>query len=1778
MDPSSHSFYSASFDKLIRHWDALTGRQIASFESSHTRPILALSLHTSSLFSCSLDGNVCIFDTASRECVRILSAPSSSPSAPLSNTNGANSTSQHLPNELLAMAVGLNVVYAGARDGSVKIWNISSGKLVKVLGASKSASSPSSLSTMSIGSSIVNALGSLVSNGDDKHETGSSEDTVVQTAMSDETAVDPASSPGSSSPQVSSQSIPKQQGRNSPSSLVEAVVGPIQRRASNLVLAEQFVQSAGSIITKTLFGDAASPSSGVSPHASSPNSHNFSNSASAVRTICVGVVPGQIFVAGDDAIIYEWDVKSGTIVRKFDSHSAGILWLHVEKPQENGSGGRLYSASLDGCVRVFDLEGSTTSQFQPLPYPKGGHRAMLMSGSKISRRISMPVLSSSSYSPHASGIYAASNSNSNPNMHPLRLHTPSPPASPTPSPSKALYPYSSQLSADDQLQKQKQQLQQQQQDASTIATLRAQLERAHALLSTQSQLTHKLKSELTVTRSHIATVKSDLTARQAEVSHLRAAGLERQVKRLEQEARDSRDAALVALEYITRQGSSVGLEIEVEVMGVMRLLESPWTPLNPDGDGLIGVSAAKVVPRFWESDSEFDSDVDLDLDETEAWWRIVKEEDEEERKRIMSAREKQRQKQAQLQNARNEERELQNHKRSTVTFKMDAPPLDSSDMNDDSTTEEEEDSPRFPATTDASLGLIATQPQRRSKRSHRWSTMSLTRPVLAYHESFRKPVGMQSQSPDALTYSRSNSDSEKDTEDENDAPLLSALAKKKNHRASIGSFTEPPAKGGLLVWSKGFLERIPEDDAYLEGKEDVFLARVRNSTTSGLQNDGYSRRSSAIDMIAMQELESASDADDAHGDGRRDASRSLYTAYDSAQTWPVSPVIEDEDDAAGTFSKSNVLPYTIGAEQNVPQPENEGVLKWQQQQTQETISAALEDNEEFSSILWNPKRSSSIKIQASRKNSIPAEKVNAADAILWGGPVKSKSPIGSTTASQAQAQPIPTTLPLEPAEAILFSGPVKSGKLEIPPTVASTEDLMGDAESVMWTGSVKSKKSIRKNVGISKSVTEHEAKNDLDEQDEEMLDAESVVFKGKVKSKKATAKQAKSLAGSANAADEDDMMDAESVVFRGKIKSKKSTAKQAKSLAGSIGAEEDQDILDDAESVVFKGKVKSKKATAKQAKSLAGSIGNELDLDDAESIVFQGPVKSKKSTKEQARSVNDGSTFLAEDAEAIMYRGSVRSQNQPGKSNSLLQDAESIVSEDAESVIWQGSVKSKSKKARSVATAALSLGGGGEFDMSVPSIPLPFQANPDLDSILWSGAVKSENRKSVRSTKHILENDPYHAMVLSPEWQPQKMAIPETSGIDSESDKPKFQPVNSNFSSSAPAFSPGISKPLRPALKASNGEGTSGKSTSTLNEQSGFGDFAKVSDQNATTSPVASGKGVLRTSTRPGPSSASDTLPPQVATPAAAAPPSIVPANQVKPKSSWLFSPISSIMQAVADQFVAEPEATASSGGLAVANKEESEDEEVSQKLEAPEPLSSRPASSQKSFPDAIDVEDEANDEDDGRSSRSSSSSSNLYSVRRSKSFDARMLMSSDFEAPSNTRRHSFHAIENFQLFDDSPILDDAQSEMGSYSSSMDPKSSVFTAPASDEDERPLTPTRTTSSYQKLHHEVVSSNNRIKKRGSVSSSLHASPQQQQQLQSHRYTSANTTSGTFKRPSLRPTIEDDQDELLDEEAVTPAVDKLAAAFESALEAAIERPWSLVPKWLVIDDRQQTQGQA
>ncbi|KAJ3110759.1 hypothetical protein HK100_002919 [Physocladia obscura] len=294
-DAASGLVYTASFDKLVCVWDARAGRRVAALQG-HTRPVLALALSLAALASAGMDGFVRIWDTTSRVCLHVLQT---SPTAAI-------------PLNTLPMTTAATTT-------------------ISTSSASSNASSISDVLALSAG---LNAL-----------YVGSRDGSLQVWNLAARKCVSVLTLNQSTIKESSEAAeIPYTHPEPAETSTSSSIVDTIQRRASNLPGLTDILPSS---ISKTLFGDPASSSSVTAKR-----------KPSAVRTICIGSPnsPGQVFCAGDDGIIYEWDVKKGAVIREIDCSADGIgigvLWIQFVPDQEAE---RLFVVTLDGCVRAFDL-------------------------------------------------------------------------------------------------------------------------------------------------------------------------------------------------------------------------------------------------------------------------------------------------------------------------------------------------------------------------------------------------------------------------------------------------------------------------------------------------------------------------------------------------------------------------------------------------------------------------------------------------------------------------------------------------------------------------------------------------------------------------------------------------------------------------------------------------------------------------------------------------------------------------------------------------------------------------------------------------------------------------------------------------------------------------------------------------------------------------------------------------------------------------------------------------------------------------------------------------------------------------------------------------------------------------------------------------------------------------------------------------------------------------------------------------------------------------------
>ncbi|KAJ3097091.1 hypothetical protein HDU97_005283 [Phlyctochytrium planicorne] len=317
-----------------------------------------------------------------------------------------------------------------------------------------------------------------------------------------------------------------------------------------------------------------------------------------VRAVCIAA--GRLFSAGDDKAIVEWDVKAGKAAKTLGGHFGAVACLSA------GYDGKLYSGSGDCTVRVWEI----------VPPPASSPPTPPMSPMTEATAPRAPTL----IGDRRHTVNGRTNSTTDANNHTSTTPTlerrqttlsrsASRPISGlfdsfTIPPEKAPGAYDSQ--------------------EEDVESIREQLAKAQELLAKQNKLKFRLKGDLTLARTELAAAKADISAAQeglarlSEVEEELAAAKELLVM-YKTELTLAQEAHISALDYIMKQSDSHFLQIELDLASVRHLLESPWTPLFHEDDGLEGYMPPKVVKRCWESDEEWDSDVEVP--EGLMWWR-----------------------------------------------------------------------------------------------------------------------------------------------------------------------------------------------------------------------------------------------------------------------------------------------------------------------------------------------------------------------------------------------------------------------------------------------------------------------------------------------------------------------------------------------------------------------------------------------------------------------------------------------------------------------------------------------------------------------------------------------------------------------------------------------------------------------------------------------------------------------------------------------------------------------------------------------------------------------------------------------------------------------------------------------------------------------------------------------------------------------------------------------------------------------------------------------------
>ncbi|KAJ3047785.1 hypothetical protein HK097_011221 [Rhizophlyctis rosea] len=582
-DQSEHlpGEHSQSQPQPSAHHQYETDACILTLTPEPRRPLTALTIHDGRLFAAHTDGTISEWDLASGEVTRTFSANSSS--------------SNHNANPITTIAAGGRRLFSGSEDGTLKSWSLNSGSLVRSVnaheghvtslcftkegrlysgGSDKTINEwdPRGLRRKWILSGHTRWVLSIVSGGGKLYSAGS--DGVIR-------VWDMAT------------------GR------CVFLIEDHKDWITSLCLGRDLLYSScrdGTIrIFDTSTGQCLRTLLG---HNNQP-----------VRAVCVA--GGKLYSAGDDKAVVEWDVKAGRTVRRFVGHYGAVMALVA------GLDGKVFSGGQDGAVRIWDggvggipfgpSSVSADQNHKPSSLPPSPPHSPLMNSSAdpfadpppLHRADSNLSRSDTTLSRHNSALHR-SDTLTRPSTI-SRNHSTLSRSDSVTSSNQYHYPPSSQ--ADD------------------ISSLREQLAKAQELLSKQNRLKLRLKSELTASRTEVANLKSEMssfhsqTERVKDLSEELTAAKELLVT-YKSELHYSLETQSVLVEHLLRSSDRVFMDIEMELSGVRRLLEHPFTPLKGhEADGLDDWMSPARVEKCWDSDSEWDSDVELGDGEGEGWWR-----------------------------------------------------------------------------------------------------------------------------------------------------------------------------------------------------------------------------------------------------------------------------------------------------------------------------------------------------------------------------------------------------------------------------------------------------------------------------------------------------------------------------------------------------------------------------------------------------------------------------------------------------------------------------------------------------------------------------------------------------------------------------------------------------------------------------------------------------------------------------------------------------------------------------------------------------------------------------------------------------------------------------------------------------------------------------------------------------------------------------------------------------------------------------------------------------
>lgn len=163
--PNGTQIISGSWDKTIKVWEASSGNLLRTIRAHDDRVnSVTYSPNGKLILSGSLDGTIKIWDSSSGQLINTISEPKEMQTSMLMFGEDGNNKIVKRPNPIGSIAINPNesTVASGYLNGAIKIWDISSGALLRNINTGSHSSYGFPISYSPDGISIVSGGGSLV--------------------------------------------------------------------------------------------------------------------------------------------------------------------------------------------------------------------------------------------------------------------------------------------------------------------------------------------------------------------------------------------------------------------------------------------------------------------------------------------------------------------------------------------------------------------------------------------------------------------------------------------------------------------------------------------------------------------------------------------------------------------------------------------------------------------------------------------------------------------------------------------------------------------------------------------------------------------------------------------------------------------------------------------------------------------------------------------------------------------------------------------------------------------------------------------------------------------------------------------------------------------------------------------------------------------------------------------------------------------------------------------------------------------------------------------------------------------------------------------------------------------------------------------------------------------------------------------------------------------------------------------------------------------------------